>query len=856
MGFWLMMIAGIAGIVVYCLWSGKAGMQKEYRDNAEGLADLLRYSTPIADGVMLGKGGELIAGFFYRGTDTESATNAELESIAARLNSAMTRFGSGWMLHIDAIRGPAVGYPDAGDYVSPVTRLMDEERRVQYNSESGHYESRYALVLTYLPPSRFESKAKAMMYDESDDLASIKRSVHDDVLAKFERTINETQAQLATVFDNITRMRCYEVVNEIDGSRVVIDDLMGYLHYCVAGISQSIVVPKAGVYADSVIGSQDFTGGNNPKIGPKHIRAISIEGFPAASVPGILGALNMLPISYRWSSRFIFLESEEGKSILDRYRKRWKQKVKGMKDQFMNTNSGSVDADSLGMMVDAESAMAEASSGLVRFGHYTSVVLLMDEDKEVIEESVTECLTLIRNLGFTARKEDVNAVEAYLGSLPGHGYENVRRPILHSLNLVHLIPTTAAWPGPVKNACPFYPKNSPPLFYAASSGNAPFRVSLHVGDVGHTLILGPTGAGKSTLLEFIQAQHFRYPNAKVFKFEKGYSSFVLCNASGGTYYDIGGDNQEYAFCPLARIDKPSERIWAEGYIETLLELQKFKVLPEHRNMIRDALILVGKSAPDRRSMTDFVASIMHPDIQAALEPYTLSGDNGMLDAKEDNLRFGRYQVFEMEHLMNMGEKHVVPVLLYLFRCIERQLDGSPVLLVLDEAWLMLSHPLFQDKIKEWLKVMRKANCAVVFATQSITDVGNSPIRDVIYESCLTKLLLPNTEARTNEGCYQQYKLIGLNDRQIDMLSYATPKRDYYYMSSVGRRMFRLGLGAVNLSFVGASGKEDVALARQLMGQHGERWPVEWLKINARSRPWGKGLDTWAYELDKAYRRAA
>lgn len=856
MGFWIMMIAGIVGIVVYCLWSGKAGMQKEYRDNAEGLTDLLRYSTPISDGVLLGKGGELIAGFFYRGTDTESATNAELESIAARLNSAMTRFGSGWMLHIDAIRGSAIGYPALGDFTSPVTRLMDEERRVQYNQEAGHYESRYALVLTYLPPSRLESKAKAMMYDESDDVSVTKRTVHDDVLQKFERTINETQAQLGTIFETISRMRCHEVVNEIDGSTVIVDDLLGYLHYCVTGISQNILAPKAGVYADSIIASQDFTGGNHPKIGAKHIRAISIEGFPSASVPGILGALNMLPISYRWSSRFIFLESEEGKNILDRYRKRWKQKVRGLKDQMMNTNTGTVDADSLGMMVDAESAMSEASSGLVRFGHYTSVVLLMDEDRDAIEESVTECLTLIRNLGFTARKEDVNAVEAYLGSLPGHGYENVRRPILHSLNLVHLIPTTAAWPGPVRNACPFYPKNSPPLFYAASSGNAPFRVSLHVGDVGHTLILGPTGAGKSTLLEFIQAQHFRYPSAKVFKFEKGYSSFVLCNATGGTYYDIGGENQQYSFCPLARIDKPTERIWAEGYIETLLALQGFKVLSEHRNLIRDALILVGKSAPDRRSMTDFVASIMHPGIQAALEPYTLGGDNGMLDATEDNMRFGRYQVFEMEHLMNMGEKHVVPVLLYLFRCIERQLDGSPVLLILDEAWLMLNNPLFQDKIKEWLKVMRKANCSVVFATQSISDVGNSPIRDVIYESCLTKFLLPNTEARTNEGCFQQYKLIGLNDRQIDMLSHATPKRDYYYMSSMGRRMFRLGLGAVNLAFVGASGKEDVALARQLMGQYGERWPVEWLKVNARSRPWGKGLDSWAFELDKSYRRAA
>lgn len=857
MGFWIVMTAAVCGLIVFALWSGQAGMQNEYRDNAQGFSDLLRYSSPVADGILLGKGGELIAGFYYRGTDTESATNAELETVTARLNAAMTRFGSGWMVHVDAIRSSAIGYPESGDFTEPVARLMDAERRSQYNQESGgHFESLYAIVMTYLPPSRLESKAKAMMYDESDDMKIATRTVHNDVLLKFEQSISEMQSQLRTIFDDIARMRCHERLNEVDGSTVIVDDLLSYLHYCATGISQNIIKPEPGIYTDTLIGSQDFTGGNNPKIGTKHIRVVTIEGFPSVSMPGILGALNMLPIAYRWSSRFIFLENEEGKNISDKLRKRWRQKVRGLKDQIMNTSSGSVDQDAADMMADAQAAMSAASSGVIRFGHYTSVVVLMDEDRSLLESSVTECLTLIRNLGFATRLEDVNSVEAYLGSLPGHGRENVRRPLIHSLNLAHFLPTTAAWPGPVSNSCPFYPKNSPPLFYAASTGNAPFRVSLHVGDVGHTLILGPTGAGKSTLLEFMEAQHLRYTNAKLFKFEKGYSSFVLCNAVNGTYYDIGGDYQQYAFCPLARIDKQSERIWAEGYVEMLLELQGFKVAAEHRSIIRKALELLASSEADRRTMTDFVSTVQDKKMQQALEFYTMDGGNQMLDATSDNLSHDRVQVFEMEHLMNMGEKHVVPVLLYLFRCVERQLDGSPVLLVLDEAWLMLSHPLFQDKIREWLKVMRKANCAVVFATQSISDVGNSPIRDVVYESCLTKILLPNAQARVNESSYEQYRLIGMNERQIDMLAYATPKQDYYYMSPLGRRMFRIGLGAVCLSFVGASGKEDVVLARQLMEKYGRRWPVEWLRLNARTRPWGRGLEQWASELEQDYREAA
>lgn len=174
----------------------------------------------------------------------------------------------------------------------------------------------------------------------------------------------------------------------------------------------------------------------------------------------------------------------------------------------------------------------------------------------------------------------------------------------------------------------------------------------------------------------------------------------------------------------------------------------------------------------------------------------------MLDGESDNITLDRFVVFEMEHLMGMGDRFAIPVLLYLFRCVERGLDGSPTLLVLDEAWLMLNHPPFQEKIREWLKVLRKANCVVLFATQSLSDVGKSAIRDVLYESCPTKILLANSEIRGNEESAAQYRAIGLNERQIDIIGRMAKKLDYYYMSPLGRRKYQLGLGPVCLAFVG------------------------------------------------------
>jgi len=369
---------------------------------------------------------------------------------------------------------------------------------------------------------------------------------------------------------------------------------------------------------------------------------------------------------------------------------------------------------------------------------------------------------------------------------------------------------------------------------------------LHVDDVGHTLMMGPTGAGKSTHLELIEQAFLRYPRAKVRKFEKGYSSFVLCHALRGTYLDIGSEHgSEINLCPLGNVDKPAERAWAEDYIETLLTLQKFVVLPEHRTTIRNALKKLADADADQRSITHFIRQVADEKMREALKPYSLDGNNAMLDGESDNIMLDRFVVFEMEHLMGMGDRFAIPVLLYLFRCVERGLDGSPTLLVLDEAWLMLNHPLFQEKIREWLKVLRKANCVVLFATQSLSDVGKSAIRDVLYESCPTKILLANSEIRGNEESAAQYRAIGLNERQIDIIGRMAKKLDYYYMSPLGRRKYQLGLGPVCLAFVGASGKDDVALARDLITRYGERWTVEWLRHCNANKDWGKGqLTEW------------
>jgi type IV secretion system protein VirB4 len=805
---------------------------KQFRDRTQGLPDLLNFALTPADGVLQNKDGSLTVSWYFRGEDMDSATHAELAGISARLNSILVRLGNGWLLNCDAMRRPATVYPAGGHQPDRTTWLIDEERRRQYEHEGAHFETTYALSLTYLPPLRTSNKIVEMIYEDEgrDDSAD---GFAARILAQFERQVDDFEMAVSSILP-MRRMRGIRKT-DIAGKEYIEDEQLQYMEFCLSGVLRPVRLPSIPMYLDALLGTHAFYGGIAPRVGDMHIQIVSIDGFPHDSYPGVLHALDELGYEYRWSTRFIFLDPQRARAVINGVRRRWQQKQRGLKDQVFNTSSGAVDLDAMEMTQDAQSAIGEAESNQVRFGYYTACVVIMHADRDLLLEHAREARKALQNLGFSARIEDINAVEAYLGTIPGHAYPNVRRPILHTLNLADLLPVTAVWAGPQANPCPFYPPGSPPLSYAATTGSTPFRINLHVGDVGHTLMIGKTGGGKSTALNFLLAQHFRYPKAQVFTFDKGYSSYVLVNACGGTYYDIGSEHGGLAFCPLKRLDTGADQAWAAEWIEIMLTLQGLAVTPALRQMVYAAIIRLTRSP--RRTLTELVAELQDEELRQSLSHYTLAGPMGaLLDAQEDSLVDGSFQAFEMEHLMSMGEKNIVPVLLYLFRQVELRMDGRPTLVALDECWLMLAHPLFREKVREWLKTWRKKNALVFLATQELADVMNSPIRDVILASCPTKILLPNPEANENSS-RPMYELIGLNDREIQILAQATVKRDYYYKSPLGRRIFSFGFGPVALSFVGASSPGDIRNARGLIETHGEQWTAHWLRQ--------RGLEEWA-----------
>ncbi|OAM43567.1 VirB4 family type IV secretion/conjugal transfer ATPase [Eikenella halliae] len=799
---------------------------KQHRSTEEGLADLLNYAAVIDDGVILGKNGSLMAAWIYRGKDLGSSTPAEREDVSKRINKAIAGLGNGWMLHIDAARRPAPGYTEAGANFFPntVAKAIDEERRQLFQSIGTLYEGYFVIVATYFPPLLAEKKVAELMFDD-DSIESSKRAQQDRTLAHFKQACETIESNLSIPLELI-RLKSHRVVQE-DGSEITQDDFLRWIQFCVTGRNHPINLPAAPMYIDSLVGGQELYGGVVPMIGGKYIQTVAIDGFAMESYPGILARLAELPIEYRWSNRFIFLDQHQAIAHLEKFRKKWRQKVRGFFDQVFNTHSGAIDQDALMMVDDAEDALAETKSGLVGQGYYTSVIVLMHEDRKHLEEMARQTEKEINTLGFSARIETINTMEAWLGSLPGHGVENVRRPLLNTLNLADMIPTSTIWTGQEYNPCPFYPPKSPPLMQVVTAGSSPFRLNLHVGDVGHTLIFGPTGAGKSTLLATLAAQAQRYRGMRVYSFDKGRSLEALTKACGGAHFSIGDrDISTLQFAPLQLIRDPQNHAWAADWIESIMILNDVQVTPQRRNEIEAAIR--NNAAEQSYSLSDFSNTIQDAQVREALKSYTVDGSMGyLLDAENDNLELSSFSCFEIEELMSLNDKFRLPIMFYLFRRIELSLTGAPAFMFLDEAWIMLGHDLFKEKIREWLKVFRKKNCAVVLATQSLSDASKSGILDVLNESCLTKIYLPNPFAR-DEDATILYKRMGLNERQIEIIATAIPKRQYYYTSPQGRRLFELALGPLSLAFVGVSDGDTLALMYKFIDQFGDDWVNQWL----------------------------
>lgn len=765
------------------------------------LSDRLPWMALAADNpcVLQHKDGSLQHSLRLQLPATATWTENELLAHAARLNNVLRRLGTGWGLFLEITKYRQ--HPDLDSACRTAAGQVAAAERARYFQTTPHFGLDTTATLVWLPRAIREQRAWRWLTRGSTE------AQHQEVITPF-------QEQVERFADRLTS--CVREVQPLGPKGT-----LTYLHGRVSTSRHPVAVPDPPAHLDCYLTDRDYVPGMHPALiigarpdapahGPwqkrfiaQHLRTLSVTGWPGETYTDMLSALLLLPCEWTYVVRWLPLDSIDAYKIMKDKVGKWRQARQSLSKralrQFLplDEEGPAPDREALQKQTALEGAMDACMQGET-YGYLNATVTTWDTDPDAADVALRDVDRVITSKGFSCHPEHLNATEAWLGSLPGLCYPNVRRPLLSSRNLAH------CWLSGVDTGTPWDTHlQAPALGIVETASRIPYHLVLHDHGMGHALVIGSGGTGKTTFVGTLALWFERYhaQGARVRLIDKKEGLAPVTQAVGGDHYTLRGDGSGVNFQPLREIDDETERQWAAAWVETLCAQQQQVCAPTQRRELWEALCGLAGLAPQHRTLTSLVHLVQDTGLRQAIRPYTMEGAYGrVLDAVTPPLSLSPWACFETDALFQVTPL-VGPTLGVLFHQLARTFqDKVPTCMVLDEAWKYLAVLQFREQIDEWLRELRKLHVNLIFSTQDPLEILTSPIAPVLKNQCKIRVFLPNPQA-PEKGNVEAYMEMGLNARQIDLLAQALPHRDYLLMTPHGVQMIDLALGPQQLNII-------------------------------------------------------
>lgn len=533
---------------------------------------------------------------------------------------------------------------------------------------------------------------------------------------------------------------------------------------------------------------------------------ISIKEYAPATAAGLLDGFLQLPFEFIISQSFAFHN----------------RSVNIGKMQIKQRRMMAAEDAAISQIAEISDALDMAMSGHVAFGPHHLSVMCFEESLPELEKALSMALAELVNLGINPVREKFVMEAAYWAQLPGNFEYVARGADISTMNLagfasLHNYPT-----GRINNNH----WGDAVTVFDTSSGT-PYFFNFHNRDVGHTTIIGPTGAGKTVLLNFLCAQAQKF-NCRTFFFDKDRGAEIFVRAIGGKYTVIEPGTKCH-FNPLQLPDTPENRTFLAEWLHSLVTVHDEPFTAEDMDRISEAVVGNYKLAKkDRilRNIAPFLGIEGPGTIAGRLKMWHSNGPYaGLFDNDTDIVDFSNGNAFGFEMGEVLKERvSLEPTLLYLFHRISLSLDGTPTIIVLDEAWALIDNKIFSGRIRDWLKTLRKLNGMVVFATQSVEDATNSAISETLIQQTATQIFLPNPKATI---AYKQAFMI--TDREFNLLKNTDPGSRYFLVKQGNDVVVaRIDLsGMDDVINVLSARAETVAILDEIREKYGDE-PENWM----------------------------
>jgi type IV secretion system protein VirB4 len=736
-------------------------------------ADRIPYAAHVAPSIVRTANGDYIQAFRLGGASFESSDDGELNNWHERLNVLWRNIATPnvalWTHVIRRRAGVAAGtearqlsecfFAD-GLYTKYHHRLANETLML----------NEVYLAIVHRPTAGVASGLVSKLLARAQPRSTLALADARDACEKLAQTL---QASLARYEPEL--LGVYRTANMWCSS------LLEYLGLLLNGEGQRMPLPfgllnSALATSRLLFGAEaiEYRSPSGTRVGAM----LGIKEYPTPSVVGMYNRLLSAPFAFVATQSFSFLTKSTGQSLLQRQFNRM-------------ANAGDFAVSQAAELKEALDALT--SNEFVMGDHHFSLQVIadiVDADADSVavrlkplNDAIALARSCLADTGMLVAREDLALEAAFWAQLPGNFPLRPRKAPITSRNFAAMSPFHNY---PLGRAHDNHWGDALSLF--VTSARSPYYFSLHASDpsdpdggsrkdTGHTLICGPTGSGKTVFIGFLVAMLARQGATQVI-FDKDCGLEILVRALGGDYLPLKSGSPT-GFNPL---QLPATSSNVEFLKTWLRELSREEQRSSHRDAsaVRESAdldqALHGTLAlePAARRLSRLVEFLDPTDpegLHARLARWCHShrGDYAwVFDNPRDTVvsRLSRRALigFDVTEFLDHALTRA-PITLYLFHLVRQLLDGRRLVCWMDEFWRLLSDRAFENFAKDGPKTWRKLNAVMCLATQSPSDVLDSPISRTLVEQTPTKVFFPNADANRAEYC----EGFGLMEREFRLI---------------------------------------------------------------------------------------
>jgi type IV secretion system protein VirB4 len=573
---------------------------------------------------------------------------------------------------------------------------------------------------------------------------------------------------------------------------------------------------------------------------------LGIKEYPTPTHVGMFDALLAAPFPFVLTQSFGFLTKASGQALLQRQFNRM-------------VNAGDFAVSQAEELNDALDALT--SNEFVMGDHHFSLQVMAEDPEnrslefgnpwlaettesisrrtKALNDHVALARAHLADTGMTVAREDLALEAAFWAQLPGNFPMRPRKAPITSRNFAAMVPFHNY---PAGRAVGNHWGEA--LTVLVTSARSPFHFSLHASDpndpeggsrkdTGHTLICGPTGSGKTVFIGFLIAMLTRQSATQII-FDKDRGLDILVRSLGGEYCALKS-GESTGFNPLKLPPTPLNIEFLKSWLRVLARpahgVLTVRQQADLDQALRGTLALELKARRLSR-LIEFLDSTDAEGLYARLSPWceAQAGDYAwVFDNDEDVVvpRLSGHAIvgFDVTDFLD-HEVSRTPVTLYLFHLVRHLLDGRRLVCWMDEFWRLLADPAFENFAKDGPKTWRKLNGVMALATQSASDVLDSPISRTLIEQTPTKVFFPNADANTED-----YRVgFGLTEREFRLIKEELEPGSRRFLVKQGHQsvVCELDLKGFEAELAVISGRRSALdVMHQLISRHGED-PRKWL----------------------------